>query len=196
MSSGATKRHAVGDEDESGKALSDNTSNEEPAKKASKSCEDTKELGTGDSNPVSDKGQCSAKGETNDVKDSENAQEDQNETGKEIDKGEDETDKQAVECQSSLEKSQSKPKEQSVNEQKTVLKNFVNPDDLTADVGDLIEIQRGLYSHWGLYVGDGLMIHVTGPDGEISAKEAEVQKKTVKEVAGTDEFHNKITIRK
>jgi len=27
--------------------------------------------------------------------------------------------------------------------------------------GDMIEFQRGIYSHWGIYVGDGYIIHAT-----------------------------------
>ena len=61
---------------------------------------------------------------------------------------------------------------------------FVPADKLKAEFGDLIEIQRGLYSHWALYTSEGMVIHVTGPDGDIAATEAECRKNTILEVAG------------
>ena len=29
-------------------------------------------------------------------------------------------------------------------------------------IGDLVEINRGTYCHWAVYVGDGMVAHVTG----------------------------------
>ncbi|XP_055327658.1 lecithin retinol acyltransferase-like [Paramacrobiotus metropolitanus] len=51
-----------------------------------------------------------------------------------------------------------------------LLTDFVRPHDLHPLPGDLIEFNRDMYSHWGLYVGDGQVIHVRGgqPDSEIS----------------------------
>ncbi|XP_077999684.1 phospholipase A and acyltransferase 2-like [Glandiceps talaboti] len=33
--------------------------------------------------------------------------------------------------------------------------------------GDLLEFTRGLYSHWGVYIGDGKVIHLTGENDGI-----------------------------
>ncbi|XP_071011857.1 phospholipase A and acyltransferase 4-like [Oncorhynchus clarkii lewisi] len=32
-------------------------------------------------------------------------------------------------------------------------------------IGDMIEITRGTYNHWALYIGNGKVIHVVTPDG-------------------------------
>ncbi|XP_030252852.1 phospholipase A and acyltransferase 4-like [Sparus aurata] len=41
--------------------------------------------------------------------------------------------------------------------------------DETIARGDLIEITRGGYQHWAVYVGDGYIVHVTlPPDAEVS----------------------------
>ncbi|XP_012946933.1 phospholipase A and acyltransferase 3 [Aplysia californica] len=32
--------------------------------------------------------------------------------------------------------------------------------------GDRVEFKRGVFSHWGLYIGDEKIIHVTGPEPE------------------------------
>jgi len=37
---------------------------------------------------------------------------------------------------------------------------FVNAEHLKAEEGDLIEIQRDIYAHWAVYVGDGHVIHL------------------------------------
>ncbi|XP_076355015.1 phospholipase A and acyltransferase 2-like [Tachypleus tridentatus] len=34
------------------------------------------------------------------------------------------------------------------------------------EVGDIIEIDRIVYAHWALYVGDGSVVHVCGPNNE------------------------------
>ena len=44
----------------------------------------------------------------------------------------------------------------------------------TAVPGDLIEIDRLVYSHWALYVGNGKAIHVTADSGDIGQNEARV----------------------
>ncbi|XP_055718330.1 phospholipase A and acyltransferase 4-like [Salvelinus fontinalis] len=33
------------------------------------------------------------------------------------------------------------------------------------EIGDMIEINRGAYKHWALYIGNGEVIHVVTPDG-------------------------------
>ncbi|NWZ74636.1 HRSL1 enzyme, partial [Acrocephalus arundinaceus] len=58
--------------------------------------------------------------------------------------------------------------------------------------GDLIEIDRPLYQHWALYVGDGFVIHVTdegapsllGSSSSMSATRARVKKELLTKVAG------------
>nr|XP_041574023.1 uncharacterized protein LOC100232623 isoform X1 [Taeniopygia guttata] len=42
----------------------------------------------------------------------------------------------------------------------------VTEDEKYPSPGDLIEIKRGLYAQWALYVGDGYVIHVTAIDEE------------------------------
>ncbi|XP_027562818.1 phospholipid-metabolizing enzyme A-C1-like [Neopelma chrysocephalum] len=64
--------------------------------------------------------------------------------------------------------------------------------------GDLIEIERGSYQHWALYVGDGYVIHLTSADEgtpslsvsttSIFTRRAKVKKQLLKEVVGTDEW--------
>uniref|UniRef100_A0A4W5RDB1 LRAT domain-containing protein n=1 Tax=Hucho hucho TaxID=62062 RepID=A0A4W5RDB1_9TELE len=33
------------------------------------------------------------------------------------------------------------------------------------EIGDMIEINRGAFKHWALYIGNGEVIHVVTPDG-------------------------------
>ncbi|XP_041694581.1 phospholipase A and acyltransferase 4-like isoform X1 [Coregonus clupeaformis] len=35
----------------------------------------------------------------------------------------------------------------------------------TMEIGDMIEINRGAYKHWALYIGNGEVIHLVTPDG-------------------------------
>ncbi|XP_013979123.1 phospholipase A and acyltransferase 4 [Salmo salar] len=35
----------------------------------------------------------------------------------------------------------------------------------TMEIGDMIEINRGPYKHWALYIGNGEVIHLVTPDG-------------------------------
>lgn len=43
------------------------------------------------------------------------------------------------------------------------LKLFVTQFEEKPQPGDLIEIFRGNYQHWGIYVGDGYIIHLAPP---------------------------------
>ncbi|XP_073342664.1 phospholipase A and acyltransferase 4-like [Pagrus major] len=64
--------------------------------------------------------------------------------------------------------------------------------------GDLIEIFRGGYQHWAVYVGDGWVVHVTSPPGaevpgivsnslmSVSADTAMVRKQKLQEVVGNN----------
>ncbi|NWW78798.1 HRSL1 enzyme, partial [Climacteris rufus] len=62
--------------------------------------------------------------------------------------------------------------------------------------GDLIEIDRPLYQHWALYVGDGYVINMTavGKAGDssqqlsASAKGAMVKMQLLKEVVGSSKW--------
>lgn len=68
--------------------------------------------------------------------------------------------------------------------------------------GDLIEISRGLYEHWAIYVGDGYVIHLVllseHADAGVSSvksvlhNKAEVKKEKLKDVVGEDQYriHN------
>ncbi|XP_059335692.1 uncharacterized protein LOC132077812 [Ammospiza nelsoni] len=67
-------------------------------------------------------------------------------------------------------------------------KDFPNP-------GDLIEIKRGSYEHWALYLGKGHVIHVTNVQGDTSTspssgsvflRRAIVSKEELEMVAGND----------
>ncbi|XP_041696497.1 phospholipase A and acyltransferase 4-like [Coregonus clupeaformis] len=35
----------------------------------------------------------------------------------------------------------------------------------TMEIGDMIEINKGAYNHWALYIGNGEVIHLVTPDG-------------------------------
>ncbi|XP_068056182.1 uncharacterized protein [Anomalospiza imberbis] len=64
--------------------------------------------------------------------------------------------------------------------------------------GDLIEIKRGLYTHWALYLGKGHVIHVTDTEEEapalsatsrtILSRKAKVKKQLLKKVVENDEW--------
>lgn len=46
------------------------------------------------------------------------------------------------------------------------LRSFVPANELRPEIGDLIEIDRTLYAHWALCVGNGNVIHVVGRNEE------------------------------
>uniref|UniRef100_A0AAY4BYY9 LRAT domain-containing protein n=1 Tax=Denticeps clupeoides TaxID=299321 RepID=A0AAY4BYY9_9TELE len=45
--------------------------------------------------------------------------------------------------------------------------NFSGPSVQELVPGDMMEIHRGLYCHWALYVGDGDVVHVTSSAGKL-----------------------------
>jgi HRAS-like suppressor 3 len=57
----------------------------------------------------------------------------------------------------------------------------------TPQLGDLIEVDRTLYSHWALYVGNGRVIHITGEDDQDlpDTEHAVVKEGFLIEVAGS-----------
>uniref|UniRef100_A0A8C3Y8F6 LRAT domain-containing protein n=1 Tax=Catharus ustulatus TaxID=91951 RepID=A0A8C3Y8F6_CATUS len=65
--------------------------------------------------------------------------------------------------------------------------------------GDLIEIDRRVYQHWALYLGDGYVINVTPVDEgspslsvsttSIFTRKAKVKKQLLKEVVGNHKWH-------
>ncbi|XP_077641810.1 phospholipase A and acyltransferase 1-like [Lonchura striata] len=69
-------------------------------------------------------------------------------------------------------------------------------DNCKPQPGDLIEIDRPLYQHWALYLGDGYVIHVTDEgatslmlsSSSIRATTAKVKKQLLKEVVGNDKW--------
>ncbi|XP_073343173.1 phospholipase A and acyltransferase 4-like [Pagrus major] len=66
--------------------------------------------------------------------------------------------------------------------------------------GDLIEIFRGVYEHWAVYVGNGWVVHVTSPPGakesgavskslmSVSTEKAMVRKQKLQEVVGDSKW--------
>lgn len=65
------------------------------------------------------------------------------------------------------------------------LKCFAPCDNFEGEVGDVIEIDRTLYSHWAVYIGDGKVIHVCGQNTKNTANsEAQIVEDTLQNVAG------------
>ncbi|KAJ8282830.1 hypothetical protein COCON_G00053490 [Conger conger] len=71
--------------------------------------------------------------------------------------------------------------------------------DKKPEPGDLIEIFRGGYQHWAVYIGEGFVIHLA-PQSEtahagansmmsVLCDKAKVKKEELWEVVGTDEYH-------
>ncbi|KAM6999732.1 phospholipase A and acyltransferase 3-like [Tautogolabrus adspersus] len=70
--------------------------------------------------------------------------------------------------------------------------------DEKPEIGDLIEIFRGSYQHWALYVGDGFVVHLAPPSEHPNAgassmmsvltEKALVKKEELWDVVGTDQW--------
>ncbi|XP_073676317.1 phospholipase A and acyltransferase 3-like [Garra rufa] len=66
------------------------------------------------------------------------------------------------------------------------------------ELGDLIEVFRGLYQHWAIYVGDGYVIHLAPPSEHANAgansmmsvvhEKAKVRKEELYEVVGNNDY--------
>uniref|UniRef100_A0A673GC97 Retinoic acid receptor responder 3 n=1 Tax=Sinocyclocheilus rhinocerous TaxID=307959 RepID=A0A673GC97_9TELE len=60
--------------------------------------------------------------------------------------------------------------------------------------GDLIEISRGLYQHWAIYVGEGYVIHLAPPCDDTDPRSfsglvlATVKKEQLYEVVGNNDY--------
>ncbi|XP_067666127.1 phospholipase A and acyltransferase 2-like [Haliotis asinina] len=69
----------------------------------------------------------------------------------------------------------------------TQLDNFITARELLESgrlsLGDIVEIDRIIYSHWVLYIGDDDVVHVAGPDSDIPSSEAKVIKCKLIDVA-------------
>ena len=64
------------------------------------------------------------------------------------------------------------------------LGNFEPALHLRADVGDLIEIDRKIYTQWAIYLGEGRVIYVAGEKADFPTNgEARVRKSTLTAVA-------------
>lgn len=71
--------------------------------------------------------------------------------------------------------------------------------DEKPEPGDLIEIFRGTYQHWAVYIGDGFVIHLAPPTESarggaysmmsVLCDKAVVRKEELWEVVGTDDYH-------
>ncbi|XP_048241396.1 phospholipase A and acyltransferase 3-like [Haliotis rufescens] len=57
--------------------------------------------------------------------------------------------------------------------------------------GDQVEFERGIYSHWGVYIGDGYVIHLASVDGQSfnKAEKAVVRKDKIMDVAGNSRMN-------
>ncbi|XP_023183959.1 HRAS-like suppressor 3 isoform X2 [Xiphophorus maculatus] len=68
--------------------------------------------------------------------------------------------------------------------------------DEKPEPGDLIEIDRGSYQHWAVYVGDGFVVHLAPPFPaagsssimSVLAEKAIVKKEELWDVVGTDKW--------
>ncbi|XP_073342669.1 phospholipase A and acyltransferase 4-like [Pagrus major] len=74
---------------------------------------------------------------------------------------------------------------------------LLSKSDQKPEPGDLIEIFRGGYQHWAVYVGDDWVVHVTSPPAEVPGivsnslmsvptEKAMVVKEKLQEVVGND----------
>ncbi|KAM8732994.1 phospholipase A and acyltransferase 3-like [Acanthopagrus schlegelii] len=86
---------------------------------------------------------------------------------------------------------------QSSSENTTVLR-VIWKSNQKPKPGDLIEISRGLYQHWAVYIGDDLVVHMVPPSEvagagasssmSVAAQTAVVKKEKLSEVVGTNDW--------
>ncbi|XP_071115351.1 phospholipase A and acyltransferase 3-like [Haliotis cracherodii] len=71
----------------------------------------------------------------------------------------------------------------------TQLDKFITARELLENgrlsLGDIVEIDRIIYSHWVLYIGEDDVVHVAGPDSDIPSSQASVIKCKLRDVAGS-----------
>ncbi|GIY43723.1 hypothetical protein CDAR_572161 [Caerostris darwini] len=77
------------------------------------------------------------------------------------------------------------------------LGSFISSYDLEPEIGDLIQIDRVLYTDWALHVGNGNVVHISGVDkdnNEIPSNAAVVRLSSLNDVAGLNgvRVNNKI----
>lgn len=71
-------------------------------------------------------------------------------------------------------------------------------DDEIPELGDLIEIFRGAYQHWAIYIDDGFVVHFSPPiecapdgsctQGGLLSDIAEVKREKLSDVVGKDKY--------
>ena len=55
--------------------------------------------------------------------------------------------------------------------------------------GDVLSVNRGIYKHYGVYVGNDTVVHFSGGEGfELSAKQACIRKTSLKDFRKNDEI--------
>lgn len=67
------------------------------------------------------------------------------------------------------------------------LGSFISAYDLQPEIGDLVQVDRVLYTDWALYVGNGNVVHISGLDmdnNEIPSDRAIVRLSSLVDVAG------------
>ncbi|KAF1374428.1 hypothetical protein PFLUV_G00228990 [Perca fluviatilis] len=65
----------------------------------------------------------------------------------------------------------------------------MDPKRIEAEPGDLIEIFRGMYQHWALYIGGEEVVHFTPPNGDIALETiGKVKREKIWKVVGNDRF--------
>ncbi|XP_039642958.1 phospholipase A and acyltransferase 4-like [Perca fluviatilis] len=63
------------------------------------------------------------------------------------------------------------------------------PTRIDAKPGDLIEIDRGIYQHWAIYIGGMEVVHLTTPNGDIALETiGKVKREKIWKVVGNDRF--------
>ncbi|XP_063416251.1 phospholipase A and acyltransferase 2-like [Mytilus trossulus] len=80
-------------------------------------------------------------------------------------------------------------------------KTLPNPNRRPLEEGDLLEIDRGTYSHWAVYIGNKEVVHVSGIGGRVASNsghlltvsgvkfnKAEVKREHICNVVGTSEL--------
>ncbi|XP_051727913.1 phospholipase A and acyltransferase 3-like [Ctenopharyngodon idella] len=78
-------------------------------------------------------------------------------------------------------------------------KEFAMAEDKKPNCGDLIEIPRGLYQHWAIYVGDGYVVHLASASEHANAgassvksvvhNKATVKREKLEDVVGNDTYY-------